>query len=159
MTMDAPAIEQPDSRVTASPRRVVAALLRRQDQLLICQRGPQQAMALKWEFPGGKIEPGETSEQALRRELEEELGIRAEIGQFVTKVEHTYRNGGVVALEFFQVDAYEGDIENRIFHQIRWERVANLPKYDFLAANHGLVRNLAAGKLLNGEQSGSGAPE
>src|SRR5580698_9673837 len=115
MTMDAPVIDQPEPRVPANPRRVVAALLRRQDQLLICQRGPQQAMALKWEFPGGKIEPGETSEQALARELEEELGIRAEIGAFVTKVEHTYRNGGVVALELFEVQSYEGEIENRIF--------------------------------------------
>jgi 8-oxo-dGTP diphosphatase len=159
MTMDAPVIDQPEHRVPATPRRVVAALLRRQDQLLICQRGPQQAMALKWEFPGGKIEPGETSEQALARELEEELGIRAEIGAFVTKVEHTYRNGGVVALEFFEVQSYEGDIENRIFHQIRWERLANLPKYDFLAADHGLVRDLAAGKLLNGSMPGEIAPE
>jgi len=157
--MDSPVAAQPDIRPAASPRRVVAALLRRQDQLLICQRHPHQAMALKWEFPGGKIEPGETSEQALARELEEELGIRAEIGQFVTKVEHTYRNGGVVALEFFEVQSYEGDIENRIFHQIRWERLQNLPKYDFLAADHGLVRDLAAGKLLNGWKSAEIPPE
>ena len=84
---------------------------------------------------------------------------RAEIGQFVTRIEHTYRNGGVVELEFFEVHAYDGDIENRIFNQIRWERLENLPKYDFLAADHGLVRDLAAGKLLNGWKSAALAPE
>jgi 8-oxo-dGTP diphosphatase len=130
------------------PRQVVAALIRRGDRLLICQRGSQQPMAFKWEFPGGKVEQGETSEQALVRELNEELGIDAVIGPRVTQINHTYRNGGVVALEFFLVDVYRGELENRIFNEIRWERVENLPQYDFLAADHGLVRDLAAGKLL-----------
>jgi 8-oxo-dGTP diphosphatase len=132
----------------AGPRQVVAALIRRGDRLLICQRGAQHPMAFKWEFPGGKVEAGETGEQALFRELNEELGIDAEIGPRVTQIQHTYRNGGVVALEFFLVDSYRGDLENRIFNEIRWERVENLPQYDFLAADHGLVRDLAAGKLL-----------
>jgi 8-oxo-dGTP diphosphatase len=129
-------------------RQVVVALIRRGDRLLICQRGAQQPMAFKWEFPGGKVEPGESSQQALARELNEELGIQAEIGDKVTQLRHTYRNGGVVALEFFLVDKYLGELENRIFNEIRWERVENLPQYDFLAADHGLVRDLAAGKLL-----------
>jgi 8-oxo-dGTP diphosphatase len=148
---------QPDIAKEAksgAPRRVVAALIRRAGLLLICQRGPQQPMALKWEFPGGKIEPGESSEQALARELDEELGIRATIGAPVTQIRHTYRNGGVVALEFFLVESYDGEIENRIFNEIRWERTENLPKYDFLAADHGLVRDLAAGKLLTAPGAG-----
>ena len=132
----------------AGPRQVVAALIRRGDRLLICQRGAQHPMAFKWEFPGGKVEAGETGEQALFRELNEELGIDAEIGPRVTQIQHTYRNGGVVALEVFLVDSYRGDLENLIFNEIRWERVENLPQYDFLAADHGLVRDLAAGKLL-----------
>jgi 8-oxo-dGTP diphosphatase len=147
-TEDNAAAEQRKSARGNGPRQVVAALIRRGDRLLICQRGAQHPMAFKWEFPGGKVEPGESSEQALFRELNEELGINAEIGPQVTKIEHTYRNGGVVALEFFVVDVYHGDLENRIFNEIRWERVENLPQYDFLAADHGLVRDLAAGKLL-----------
>jgi 8-oxo-dGTP diphosphatase len=148
-TEDNAAGEQRKAARGTGPRQVVAALIRRGDRLLICQRGAQHPMAFKWEFPGGKVEPGETSEQALFRELNEELGIDAEIGPPVTQIQHTYRNGGVVALEFFLVDSYRGDLENRIFNEIRWERVENLPQYDFLAADHGLVRDLAAGKLLH----------
>ena len=71
-----------------SVRYVVAALILRGDQVLICQRRPDQPMALQWEFPGGKIEPGEGPEAALARELNEELGITATIGPRVTHIRH-----------------------------------------------------------------------
>lgn len=131
-----------------SVRYVAAALILRGDTILICQRGAQQAMAYKWEFPGGKIEPGETPEQALARELNEELGIRAEIGPFVTRVHHTYRNGGAVDLQFFTVSTFEGELVNHIFNDVRWVPFKDLPGYDFLAADRGLIRDLADGKLL-----------
>lgn len=129
-------------------RYVAAALILRGDTILICQRGAQQAMAFKWEFPGGKIEAGETPEQALARELNEELGIHAEIGPFVTRVHHTYRNGGAVDLQFFAVHSFDGDIINNIFNDVRWVPLKDLPRYDFLAADRGLIRDLADGKLL-----------
>lgn len=133
-------------------RRVVAALMLRGEgdarELFICQRRPDQPMGSKWEFPGGKIEPGETSEQALFRELQEELGIDADIGQRVTTVRHTYRNGGAIEIEFFLVQRYEGELVNRIFQQMRWSPVVRLPEYDFLAADLTLIRDLADGKLL-----------
>ena len=129
-------------------RYVAAALILRGDTILICQRGAQQAMAFKWEFPGGKIEPGETPEQALARELNEELGIRAEIGAFVTRVHHTYRNGGAVDLQFFAVHSFEGELVNHVFNDFRWVSRKDLPGYDFLAADRGLIRDLAEGKLL-----------
>ena len=88
-------------------------------RLLICQRRPDQPMALQWEFPGGKIEPGEGPEQALVRELQEELGIRATIGPRVTHIRHNYRHGGAVDLQFFAVPSFEGELENKIFHQFK----------------------------------------
>lgn len=129
-------------------RFVAAALIVRGGEVLIGQRRPDQPMALQWEFPGGKIEAGESPEQALARELTEELGIQAMVGPRVTRIRHNYRHGGAVDLQFFAVNEFAGEIENRIYNQVRWVRVEDLPEYDFLAADRGLIRDLAAGKLL-----------
>jgi 8-oxo-dGTP diphosphatase len=127
---------------------VAAALILREGEVLIGQRRPDQPMALQWEFPGGKIEAGESPEQALARELDEELGIKAVVGPRVTHIRHNYRHGGAVDLQFFAVREFTGEIDNRIFHQVRWTKLEELTKYDFLAADRGLIRDLAAGKLL-----------
>ena len=129
-------------------RLVAAALILRGDEVLICQRRPDQPLALKWEFPGGKIEAGETAEQALRRELEEELGIRAVVSTRIAHIRHQYRSGGAVDLQFFVVSEFAGELTNIIFHDMRWCPLRNLPQYDFLSADRNLVRDLAAGKLL-----------
>ncbi len=129
-------------------RFVAAGLIVRGDKVLIGQRRANQPMALQWEFPGGKIEAGESPEQALARELDEEIGIRATIGPRVTHVRHYYRHGGAVDLQFFAVREFFGEIENRIYQQVRWVSFDELPNYDFLPADRGLIRDLAAGKLL-----------
>ena len=129
-------------------RQVVAALIRKDGKLLICQRTKHQPMALKWEFPGGKIEPGESALDALVRELDEELGIQAEIGPEVACIRHQYRRGNSVELHFFLVEQYQGELENRIFRDIQWASPKELPAYDFLEADLTLVRDLAVGKLL-----------
>ena len=129
-------------------RFVAAALIIRDGQVLIGQRRPDQVMALKWEFPGGKIETGETPQQALARELYEELGIQAIIDRPVIRIRHNYRHGGAVDLQFFAVHEFAGEIENHIFNEVRWVKLSDLPEYDFLAADLGLIRDLAGGKLL-----------
>lgn len=94
------------------------------------------------------MEPGESAEQALKRELEEELGIDAVIGSRVAHTRHTYRSGGAVDLQFFVVLSYQGELKNIIFNDMRWCPLRDLPSYDFLTADRDLVRDLAAGKLL-----------
>jgi 8-oxo-dGTP diphosphatase len=131
-----------------SVRPVAAALILRGEEVLICQRRPDQPLGSKWEFPGGKMEPGETAEEALRRELNEELGIDATISTRVAHVRHNYRSGGAVDLQFFLVKEYSGDVTNLIFQDVRWCPLRNLPEYDFVTADRNLVRDLAAGKLL-----------
>jgi 8-oxo-dGTP diphosphatase len=127
---------------------VTAALLLRGTQVLACQRTRHQTMPLKWEFPGGKIEPGEQPRDALRRELEEELGIAARIGDEVARLKHLYKNGNAVELRFFLVREYEGEVENRIFADVRWVERTELPGYDFLEADQELVRQIAAGEII-----------
>ena len=129
-------------------KRVVAAVIERDGKLLVCQRTRHQTMPLKWEFPGGKIEEGEQPRDALRRELEEALGIDARIGDAIKRLRHTSPNGAMVALRFFVVREYQGEIENRIFREVQWSLPKDLPSYDFLDADASLVSDLAAGKLL-----------
>jgi 8-oxo-dGTP diphosphatase len=129
-------------------KRVVAALIMNQGKILVCQRTRHQTMPLKWEFPGGKIETGEQPRDALRRELEEELGIDAKIGEEVAHIQHKYKNGGAVELRFYVVHQFRGKIENRIFRDIQWVDRKKLPTFDFLEADLELVKRLADGKLV-----------
>jgi 8-oxo-dGTP diphosphatase len=128
-------------------KQVVAALIIKDDKILVCQRTRHQTMPLKWEFPGGKIETGEQPRDALRRELDEELGIHATIGEEVARIRHEYKTGNSVELRFYVVREYAGTIENRIFRDVRWVQRGELPTYDFLEADIKLVKDLAEGKI------------
>jgi 8-oxo-dGTP diphosphatase len=124
--------------------QVVAAILRREDKILICQRRADHAHGLKWEFPGGKIEPGESPEEALVRELREELGIEARAGVELMRYEFSYPGKKPILLIFMEVAGWQGDPQNRIFEQIEWERDAALPAYDFLEGDEEFIRRLIA---------------
>jgi 8-oxo-dGTP diphosphatase len=139
---------QSKGRKFARMKRVVAALICKDGKILVCQRTRHQTMPLKWEFPGGKIEEGEQPRDAMHRELEEELGIDATVGDEVTRMRHEYPNGASVELRFFVVREYAGELENRIFRDIQWANPPDLPSYDFLEADRKLVEDLAAGKIL-----------
>src|SRR5436305_15137950 len=120
---------------TRKMKQVVAALIIRDNKILICQRTEAQAMPLKWEFPGGKVERDEDLKDALHRELDEELGIDAVIGRKVAAIQHTYANGASLALYFYRVDEFKNELDNRIFHDVRWVDRKELPTYDFLEAD------------------------
>jgi 8-oxo-dGTP diphosphatase len=122
---------------------VVAAVIERHGQVLIGQRPAGKRHGLKWEFPGGKVEPGESPEDALRRELEEELGIQAVIGGRVADYEYTYPGREPIRLIFFAVTEFKGAMENRVFEQVRWDTRERLPTYDFLEGDVDFVRMLA----------------
>jgi 8-oxo-dGTP diphosphatase len=129
-------------------KTVVAALLQKENRLLICQRSASGDFPGKWEFPGGKIELGESPQTALRRELEEELGIAAEIGEELWRVEHQYPGRAPVLLFFFAVSRYEGIIGNRVFQRILWATPGELAGYDFLEADRALIEKLSDGRIV-----------
>jgi 8-oxo-dGTP diphosphatase len=122
---------------------VVAAVIERNGLILIGQRKPRGRHGLKWEFPGGKVEPGEAPRAALARELREELGIDAQIGDEIEQYDFLYATGAITRLMFFRVTEFAGEPENLDFAQIEWSRRENLPRYDFLEGDLDFVRRLA----------------
>jgi len=123
---------------------VAAGILRRDGQVLACQRLPEGRFGLRWEFPGGKIERGESPAEALRRELREELGIGAEIGAEVARIGHRYPDHPPVLLHFFEVARFEPEPRNLAFAAIHWAASTELAALDWLEADRDLVRRLAA---------------
>jgi 8-oxo-dGTP diphosphatase len=123
---------------------VVAAILERDGRILICRRTPAQSHPLKWEFPGGKVEAGETPAAALARELHEELGISGAAGGEITRYEFAYPNKSPILLIFIRVDRFTGEPRNLIFHEIRWEPPERLSSFDFLEGDRDFIRSLTA---------------
>ena len=129
------------------PILVTAGIIRRGDRILICQRHHSDAYGLQWEFPGGKVQDGEELKASLRRELEEELTIQAEIGQEVCRLRHRYPDR-FVEVVFFEVTGFQGEARNQVFQAIEWAPRSRLLEYHFLEADRELVGTLAKGEIV-----------
>ena len=128
--------------------QVVAALIKHQGKILVCQRVRGGRFELMWEFPGGKVEPGETPEKALARELWEELGVHATIGRKIYRSKYWYAEmREPIELIFFVASAAPAEIENKEFEQIAWRTPESLPALNFLAADRELIEKLASGQI------------
>jgi len=143
----------------------VAAIIVRNSRLLICQRRRDKAFPLKWEFPGGKVEAGESLADALTREISEELGVRVEIGLEVERVQHRYAElSAPIELVFYFARIAGQDRPSELsdeqvaeelaafnasgaFKKVVWVTPAELPEYEFLAANSALIGRIASGSL------------
>jgi len=124
--------------------KVAAAVIERDAKILIGQRKRGDSHGLKWEFPGGKVERGESPASGLVRELREELGIEATIGQEIVRYEHRYPRRTSILLIFYSVTEFSGVPESLAFEKILWESPEKLPGYDFLDGDIDFVRRLAA---------------
>jgi 8-oxo-dGTP diphosphatase len=129
------------------PILVSAGIIRRGERILICQRHRSDAYGLQWEFPGGKVKDGEELEASLRRELEEELAIQAEIGAEVFRLRHRYPDR-YVEVVFFRIEGYRGEIRNQVFEAIEWAPQSRLPQYNFLEADRELVDRISKGEIV-----------
>lgn len=122
---------------------VVAAVIVRDGKILIGQRKRGGRHPLKWEFPGGKVEPGEDPRAALQRELREELDVEAVIGEEMDAYEVLYGEGPGILLRFYRVTQLQGEPRNLDFEQILWERPERLSGYDFLEGDISFVAKVA----------------
>ena len=129
------------------PILVTAGILMNGDKILICQRHHADPYGMQWEFPGGKAHHGETLEQALRRELMEELSIDAQIGEEVFRLRHHYPDR-YVEVVFLSVRSFTGKLSNRVFEAIEWAPRTRLPEYNFLEADRELVARIARGEFV-----------
>lgn len=120
---------------------VVAALIWNGARFMICQRPAHKARGLLWEFVGGKVEPGETREQALVRECREELAVTVSVGEIFAEVTHEYPDL-TVHLTLFHAAIAEGTPQMREHNDIRWITVDEIPQYDFCPADQPILERL-----------------
>jgi 8-oxo-dGTP diphosphatase len=120
---------------------VVAALIWDGDRFLACQRPAHKARGLLWEFVGGKVEPGETHQQALMRECREELGITVRVGELFMELVHEYTDL-TVRLSLYHAVIENGALQKLEHHDIRWLLPAEVDDYDFCPADEDILKKI-----------------
>ena len=125
---------------------VVAGIIINQNKILIGKRKDKDIGGGKWEFPGGKIEVGETNSEALERELYEELGISAKIGKELMNYEHMFKTT-IYNISFMEIIDYEGEIRNNAHSEIKWVKFSNLLKYDFISGDDRFIQSFLKSEL------------
>ena len=131
----------------SQPILVTAGILKDGEKILICQRHHTDKYGMQWEFPGGKVRDGEELKAALKRELEEELAIGAEIGEEVFRLRHQYPDR-YVEVVFFSVPSFQGEARNQVFEAIAWAPRTELSRYNFLEADRELVSRITRGEIV-----------
>lgn len=129
-------------------RDVTAAVFIKNGRVMICRRPPNKGNALKWEFPGGKSEPGETLEECLKRECEEELGIEISVGREICATEYEYPDI-TVKLHFMLSKIVSGTPELKEHVDIKYITKSELSDYDFCPADRDIVKILAEENYLD----------
>ena len=121
---------------------VAVGIIMKNGTVLLCQRKHTSRYPLKWEFPGGKVEAGESVEACLRRELFEELNIHAEAGELFHRQHYRYPDSGTFDVFYYLVPEFNGSIENRAFEAFLWVPIQQLVQYDILEGNKDVVNRL-----------------
>lgn len=128
--------------------RVVAALIRHDGKVLLTQRKPGRHLGLSWEFPGGKVEAGETDDEALRRELREELGVDVTVGTRCFETRHTYGSREMHLL-VYRCRLVRGTPEALDVNAVEWVEESRIKEREFLPADLPLVHGIAAGLVAD----------
>ncbi len=123
--------------------KVAVGIIKMGSQVLVCQRKKNARYGLQWEFPGGKLENGESLEQCLQRELREELSIEATVGAEFHHQSWTYPDAGSFEVSYYLVPSYSGFIKNNVFEHIRWIPMSEIGMLDMLEGNKEVVALLA----------------
>lgn len=124
--------------------QVTAAIIRKGSKILIARRAPSKHLGGFWEFPGGKIEEGETAQECLKRELEEELGIIIKVGKFFMENEHYY-DDKIILLKAYECEHTSGSIVLNDHDQVQWVETSEFVNFKFAPADIPFI------KALNGE--------
>lgn len=122
--------------------QVAVGIIERDGRVLVCQRRRGSRYELKWEFPGGKVEAGEDPTTSLRRELSEELGITAEVGERIFRQTWVYPDHGEFDIRFFSVRRFSGEPRNLTFEDMRWMTPDTLAELDLLEGSKAVLPRL-----------------